>query len=411
MPAHFSQKKLLILGSIVMVFRSVLFVIFSSQQKTAIPEDIIVNEKTEQEQEVIDQANSLPVTEVPPMTFTTYEAATADTLAVPAKVKSYSFNSGFSLPYVSLIGQKLGLKESKQEEDTVLLYNSPESDNPSYLQFNLKNGSYEFNSYGTLGLPAGTTVNGQVSNYLLTLGLIDETVACDITYQRNSIPGATFVECHRDWNNAGLPIINFIGLLNVPELQTINEIKVGMVDEYTPSEPDIVNVSTGADQNGRRRPDDYNTVTAVVDSNGNLMRLTSNLRMIEASVDFDQSDLYTPSEALNLFKSGSSTLSLVVPADQNVGWETVFPEKTAYGLKADVSDFVLTYIENPFGGKSLTPMYLARGTAVTSEGYHVKFLQAMPAVREQQTFSGEVAGLMAVAVTPADDECLKLGTF
>ena len=50
MPAHFSQKKLLILGSIVMVFLAVLFVIFSSQQKTAIPEDIIVTEKTEQEQ-------------------------------------------------------------------------------------------------------------------------------------------------------------------------------------------------------------------------------------------------------------------------------------------------------------------------------------------------------------------------
>ena len=133
--------------------------------------------------------------------------------------------------------------------------------------------------------------------------------------------------------------------------------------------------------------------------------------MIEASVDFDQSDLYTPSEALNLFKSGSSTFSLVVPAEENVTWETVFPENTAYGLKADVSDFVLTYIENPFGGKSLTPMYLARGTAVTPEGRKVKFIQAVPAGRNQQTFSGEVAGLMAAAVTPPDDEGLKLGTF
>jgi len=408
LPAHFSQKKLLILGSIVMVFLAVLFVIFSRQQRTLTPE-VMVGEKTGEEQPSVNPAASLPVSEVPSMTFAAYEAAAADTLAVPATVKSYTFNSGFSLPFVSIIGQKLGLKENKQEANTVLLYNSPESNNPAYLQFNLDNGKYEYNSYGSLALPEGPAVNTRVRNYLLGLGLIDETVGCDITYQRTSISDATFVECHRDWNKAGLPIYNFIGLLNIPELSSLEQVKVGMVDEYTMDDTDIVNVSTG--QDGKARPNDYNTVTAVVDGNGNLLRLTSNLRMIEASVDFAQNDLYTPSEALNLFKSGSSTLSLVVPADQKAAWDTVFPENTAYNLKANVTDFVLTYIENPFGGKSLTPMYLARGTAETAEGYQVKFLQAVPAGRNQQTLSGEVAGLMAAAVTPPDDEGLKLGTF
>src|SRR3989338_5146472 len=408
LPAHFSQKKLLILGSIVMVFLAVLFVIFSRQQRTLTPE-VMVGEKTGEEQPSVNPAASLPVSEVPSMTFAAYEAAAADTLAVPATVKSYTFNSGFSLPFVSIIGQKLGLKENKQEANTVLLYNSPESNNPAYLQFNLDNGKYEYNSYGSLALPEGPAVNTRVRNYLLGLGLIDETVGCDITYQRTSISDATFVECHRDWNKAGLPIYNFIGLLNIPELASLEQVKVGMVDEYTMDDTDIVNVSTG--QDGKARPNDYNTVTAVVDGNGNLLKLTSNLRMIEASVDFAQNDLYTPSEALNLFKSGSSSLSLVVPAEQNAAWDTVFPENTAYNLKAKVTDFVLTYIENPFGGKSLTPMYLARGTATTAEGYQVKFLQAVPAGRNQQTLSGEVAGLMAAAVTPPDDEGLKLGTF
>jgi len=409
LPAHFSQKKLLILGSIVMVFLAVLFVIFSKQKAAPGTEFTVDQGVVEEEKVILDETNSLPVTEVPAMTFAAYEAAAADTLAVPATVKSYTFNSGFSLPFVSIIGQKLGLKENKQEANTVLLYNSPESNNPAYLQFNLDNGKYEYNSYGSLALPEGPAVNTRVRNYLLGLGLIDETVGCDITYQRTSISDATFVECHRDWNKAGLPIYNFIGLLNIPELSSLEQVKVGMVDEYTMDDTDIVNVSTG--QDGKARPNDYNTVTAVVDGNGNLLRLTSNLRMIEASVDFAQNDLYTPSEALNLFKSGSSTLSLVVPADQKAAWDTVFPENTAYNLKANVTDFVLTYIENPFGGKSLTPMYLARGTAETAEGYQVKFLQAVPAGRNQQTLSGEVAGLMAAAVTPPDDEGLKLGTF
>src|SRR3990167_8268543 len=408
LPAHISQKKLLILGSVLLVLLAILFFIFTRQQRTPTSE-VMIGEGTGEEQLSVNPATSLPVTEVPPMTFTTYEAAAADSLTVPSTVKSYTFNSGFSLPFVSLIGQKLGLQENKQEANTVLLYNSPESNNPAYLQFNLDNGNYEFNSYGNLNLPEGSTVNTRVRDYLLTLGLIDETVGCDITYQRTSLPDTTFVECHRDWNKAGLPIVNVIGLINIPELDSLSDVKVGIVDEYAMDEPDIINVSTG--QDNKKRPNDYNTVTAVVDGSGNLMRLTSNLRMIEASVDFDQSDLYTPSEALNLFKSGSSTFSLVVPAEENVTWETVFPENTAYGLKADVSDFVLTYIENPFGGKSLTPMYLARGTAVTPEGRKVKFIQAVPAGRNQQTFSGEVAGLMAAAVTPPDDEGLKLGTF
>src|SRR3989338_9114145 len=229
--ANISQKKLLILASIVLVFLAILFFVFTREQRTT-PEEVMVGEEAVQEQQQQQPANlatSLPVSEVPQMTFATYEA-NAEELSVPAKVKSYTFNTEFSLPFVSLIGQKLGLTESNQEPDTVLFYNSPESENPAYLKFDLGNGNYELNSYGTIALPQGAQVEGSVRDWLVSLGLIDETVACNITYQRNSIPGATFVECHRDWNNAGLPIINFIGLLNVPELQTINEIKVGMVD-------------------------------------------------------------------------------------------------------------------------------------------------------------------------------------
>src|SRR3989344_5973701 len=118
LPAHFSQKKLLILGSIVMVFLAVLFVIFSKQKAAPGTEFTVDQGVVEEEKVILDKTNSLPVTEVPAMTFAAYEAAAADTLAVPATVKSYTFNSGFSLPFVSIIGQKLGLKENKQEANT-----------------------------------------------------------------------------------------------------------------------------------------------------------------------------------------------------------------------------------------------------------------------------------------------------
>ena len=136
LPAHISQKKLLILGSVLLVLLAILFFIFTRQQRTPTSE-VMIGEETGEEQLSVNPATSLPVTEVPPMTFTTYEAAAADSLTVPSTVKSYTFNSGFSLPFVSLIGQKLGLQENKQETNTVLLYNSPESNNPAYLQLKL----------------------------------------------------------------------------------------------------------------------------------------------------------------------------------------------------------------------------------------------------------------------------------
>ena len=65
-------------------------------------------------------------------------------------------------------------------------------------------------------------------------------------------------------------------------------------------------------------------------------------------------------------------------------------------------------------------MYLSRGTAKTTDGNEVKFLQAIPALKNQQALGfeqGEVAGLtvqaqdQAFPTSPANDETLKFGTF
>ena len=412
LPKELSKKKLLILSSIVVVLLLALIASLFKQKQT-LEEKMMVDEQAMMEQPVTDLGRpDLPVVQAPVMTFSDYQTG-ASSVSLPANVKVYTFRSNYSLPYVSVVGQKLGLSESKKEGNTLLLYNTTDENNRGYLKFSLDSGKYEFSSYGDHLLPqSGGSLTDNVRSYLVDLGLADDTVTCNITYQRVSIPGTTFVECHRDWGLAGLPILNFVGLLNFPDLTSLSSVQVGMVDENSPEDPDITNVSTG--QNGKERPDDFNTVTMAVNESGNVYHITSNLRMIEASIDFSQPDLLTPEEALNRFRNGTSSLSLVEPVDENAAWETVFPGNTAYNLNASVNDVMLTYVENPFAGKSLTPMYLSRGTAQTVEGYQVRFLQALPALKNQQSLSGEVAGLMAQnqpIPTQFYDETLKLGTF
>ena len=415
LPKSLPRKKLLIFGILVLVF--LLIILFVQvKKKQSLQQQMLVEEETRQLNE--NQPQTLPAPELqtvssPAISFASYNTPSAPVL--PDSVNVYTFRTDYT-PLISALQSNLGLSESKTEGNSIALYNLEENQNRGYLIFNTGSGRYEYSSYGTYQLPAVSgSVTGNVSAFLLDLGLIDETVDCNITYQRTDIPDTTFVECHRDWNKTGLPIINFAGLLNIPDIQSVTDLQVGMVDENTPDNPDIVNVSTG--QDGKERPNDYNTATVAVDSQGNLISINSNLKMIESSNQYASADLVTPEEAIARFQSADSLLSLIVPVDNNLAWETVFPGNAAYDLNAQVSDILLTYIENPFGGQSLTPLYLARCTATTAEGYEVKFLQAIPALRNQlgmESAEGQVAGLLAAASpypTQYYDESLKLGTF
>lgn len=414
LPKEFPRYKLLIFGCIVLGLLLILLVSLIKQKKT-------LQENMQADKELNDESYSevtnpeLPTVNVPAMTFAAYNTG-ATTINVPPTVKVYTFRSQFTPDYVASLAGNFGFTENKNEQNTLLYYNSAESETRGYLKFNLDNGNYEFSSYGNHLLPlTSQVVSDNVRNYLLTLNLIDETVNCDITYERTDLTGANFIECHRDWLKTGLPIFNFAGLLNIPDLQSLKDIKVGYVDEDSPENANIINVSTG--QNGKERPDDFNTVTVAVDSNNNILSIKSNLRLVENVSEFSQNDLLTPVEAINQFRQGSSKFSLIEPVDDNDDWTTVFPENTAYDLNAQVNDVMLAYIENPFTGKSLSPVFIARGVAQSSSGYPVKFLQAIPAIKNEQSMEsidGEVAGLLAAnepLPTQFYDESLKLGTF
>lgn len=418
------RKKVLIFGVVILGILILLLISLLRQRKQIQDASLMTDQNgyNNTENNIPQITPEFQSVSSPQMSFKNYNTASIS-VTLPNQVKTYSFMSDYSLPSLAKVGEKLGLSESKTEGNSVIFYNNEDEQYKGYLTYNTLTGNYVYLSYGKYPLPqSGTSVTSNVQSFLLSKNLIDNTVDCNITYQRLDVQNTTFVECHRDWQKAGLPIIQIVGLLNVPDLKKITDLQVGMVDdESVQSNQNIINVSTG--QNGMERPSDFNTLTAAVDNNGNLVGITSNLKMVENSTAFTQSDLITPDEALNILKENNNLqFSLVVPVDDNMAWTTVFPDNQAPNLDAQITDILLTYIENPFAGKSLTPMYLAKGTATTQEGYAVKFLQAIPALKNQQAFEneagyneiesdeGDVAGLMAQAA-PTDDPTLKLKTF
>jgi hypothetical protein len=332
----------------------------------------------------------------PAHVFATYENKT--TLpTIPQTIKQYTFKTDFSLEEVQAIAFKLGLTELKESaNNTAIFYNLDNSQYRGILTFNLTSGEFTFESYGDhksslINAPATATA----LSFLRSLGVIDETVACPITYQKQGLDGITFVECHRDWGKMGAPILSFVGVLNTAENKPLSSLAVGKTDESTPADGSIINTSTGED--GKARPNDFNTVTVAVSFEGNILFIKSNLRQIKKTTILSSNDLLTPSEALNQFMAKKASLTLSSPRGQgDVDLAKVYPQNQAMAQKAIISDYLFTYLEKPVKTQQekLTPMYFIRGSAQLNSGYTVNFVETLPALK---TDTSNVLGTQTAA--------------
>ncbi|MBM4402206.1 MAG: hypothetical protein FJ044_03110, partial [Candidatus Cloacimonetes bacterium] len=239
--------------------------------------------------------------------------------------------------------------------------------------------------------PTFSTPQAIAQSYLSELGLWDDTLVFTTTYQRTDLPGLTFVEFHRSWEKVGLPILNIVGMMNVPEEKRLSGIALASQNTNPPDDPRIINVSNGL--NGKERPNDFNTITVGVGNDGRILFIDSNLRKLEAmdSTTNLNFTLKTPQEVLLELEQGKGIFSLIMPTGEGVlDFNKVYPENIAHGKKATINDFLFAYLEKANGveQKFLQPMYVFRGTSTLDSGYHVQFVQAIPAIKMQQAASG-----------------------
>ena len=382
------NKKKIILAAVVIFIVFVFFLLLNAKKERLIQKE---QKETTRTQLPGTLPTSFPQTTkrgsasfYPPATFfESYENKT--TLpAVPQNINQYTFKSKFTVEEVHQIALKLGLTELKQSgKDYVLAYNLDHPQNQGLLTFNLISGSFTFESYGTHQSPiTGVSPTTTAFSFLKNLGVIDDTVTCPITYQKQGIDNVTFVECHRDWGKAGAPILSFVGSLNVAEGQPLSQLTVGKTDKTTPIDSSIINVSSG--ENGKARPNDFNTATVAVSSENNIIFVQSNLRPIEKITPLLAKNLVTPQQALNQFMANQANLSLSsLRGSGTVDLTKVYPQNEAKAKKAFITDYLLVYLEKPPNNKQekLSPMYLIRGVAELESGYSIQFIKTLPATK------------------------------
>ncbi len=301
---------------------------------------------------------------------------------IPTPVVSYLLKNVFSDQDVKSFAGKIGLEEYTTSGQQATVYNTTDKNKRGILTFDKNTGAFFYQSYG-MWKPQGIISTKPLSNasvVLHQLGLDDTGIICTTTYRQKQFPTLTFVECHRDWNTLGEPLVNLGGVLNLSETQKIQQLKVGTPDPQGPLNTSIYNASDG--MNGKARPNDFNSITIGFFPEGSVYSITSNLRWITNKTSIPSSDIISFQDALSQIKQNKATFSLTLPAGTGtIDFTKVYPNNVARGDIATVTDIALIYLEKPENTQqdSYIPFYLIRGTSQLTSGYTVKFVQVVPA--------------------------------
>ena len=290
---------------------------------------------------------------------------------------------------------------------------SEDGEQHGLLSYNKQTGNWlvvSENGYPT----GGTDPTSAARSYLQKLGIWDDTLTVTATYKRESYPGVTFVEVHRSWENLGLPLVNPLGVLNLTESERLADVRLGYIENAAPEDPDVIESSDG--NAGKVRPNQFNTITVgILDENNYVTNLTSNMKLLaKTEQKASNQTLKTPEEAFEDLRNGKTTFSLAKPTGEGtIEIQNVFPENQVELQNAVINEVMLTYIDE-FGQKTqsstLYPYYLFRGTATTSSGYNVHFVQTIAAVKQINTL-GVFAQNSAPTVFPGQGSTLQYGTF
>lgn len=299
-----------------------------------------------------------------------------------AAVKVYPLKINLSDSEIASLKSKLQLNSTKfsQSSDDVELHSFEAGQKSEYLLVDKKIGTFDFYTYKGLKTSASSNPQQIALDTLDYLGMKDNTISCPITYQRTTIEGTVFVECHRYWNELGAPLLNLSGILNMPESKFMSTLSPGNADPSGPKDSTIVNSSNN--QNGLARSTDFNTVVFGIEKNGKVISINSTMKPFDYTKTTETTQIITPKDALARIRDNQADISLTIPAGSGyTEWKKIYPNNQAESTDAIITDMMLSYIEIPADGNQTKyePYYIARGIASITSGYTVKFVQAIKA--------------------------------
>ncbi len=368
---------------------------------------------------------SLQVLPAPTVNFASYQNQTT-TPAIPSGIKSYALKTNFNSKEIASFAANFGLSIYTDDGKPILIVsNLTDKYKRGILSFARVSGAFSYQSFGAIWpkqYHAGQSVVDETNAYIKELGFTDGTITCTTEYERQDVPGTTFVECHRDWQKLSLPLVNMVGLLNLPESSRIANAAAGTVSQNGPIDLAVMHVSNDqggsiAGANQKARPDDFNTITIGIRQDGRIASVVSTMRWVSsAPTTVAASALVSPQEALQAFKDQKASFSLTLPAGGGLtSWQKVYPGNVAQASKAVITDMSLAYVEKPLTVTvpQYDPYYIIRGTAQLASGYTVRFTQAMPAVKRNSLsiLSEKVGGTVAGVATEITLGKLNLNTF
>lgn len=325
--------------------------------------------------------NSLPF---PKIQVNSWEGGTTP-IKEASSARIYSFKPNDSLSAINALSQSfIGTTPSKQKNGQYIGFTSgiPSGNDISFFVGNIKTGEFSYASTTGITLPSAVggpvSENAQVDAYVKTLAL-DPTLDIQNTYQKKNKDGVTYYEIHRNWEKAGLPILNALGLLNTSPNQKLANLALGSTSDKL-QDPNIYRTSDGTD--GLARTNDFNTMTIGVNSTTKkIVSLVSNIRFIQNS-KLQTIPLLSYQEAVAKLKSNQYEALYTSPTGTGVpSFNKVYPGNHARANQAQITDSILTYLENPpaLAQTHLTPYYLFRGNTQLDSGYEVNFIALVPA--------------------------------
>lgn len=326
---------------------------------------------------------------------------------LPVSVQIYTFKQTYTQDEVRSLAKKLSLSGTIEQNNDNLLFTEIDEVNNQFstLIFNTKTNNFAFLS--TKGVPLSSTPNKtvqeKVSLFLNSL-FFDPTLSVTASYKKKDRPDITYFEIHRDWQKAGLPILNSIGLLNLPEDQPLSTLSLTGRTADIPKDSNIYQSSDN--KNSLARQTDFNTITVgIKDKEEKLISLSSNLRQIQTN----KLSLTSPisfNQAYLRLKNNQSESLLTIPSGTGVvSFDKVYPGNIAIAKKAIITESLVAYLEKPpvVAQSTLSPYFIFRGYAQLDSGYRVNFIATVPA-SETKTNNQVVLGEF-------DDRTPKQGTL